>query len=533
MNRTARAFTLSAAAALVLLAAVRPSFAVNPPSITNFTPSGGLPGTKVTITGLHFTSTSAVTFNGAPASFQVDSRTQISATVPANASTGRIRVVTSYGTGASATKFVVSPIAHVVVLYMENHSFDNVFGKMCVKDQRCNGTTTGLLPHGVQIPLAVAKDIVPQVQHNVKGFDIAIHGGRMNGWPRLKGCAETDNNYQCYSQFGPSQIPNLTALARAFAISDNTFESFHAASWASHMDLAASTVDNFYGDDPKPDPLHEPQPGGGCDSFKQMLWTDPVTQDQLEVPSCVPDTFGNGPWRASPVQYVPTIMGNMDQADLSWHLDAALGPADNTPGTGYEWAICPTFWECFDPVNSIQRKNWYAADQVLTDVANGTLPNLSLVVPTAQNSQHNFDSMRMGDNWIGDVVGAIENSVYWQSTAIFITYDDCGCFYDHVPPPNDQFGIRVPMVMVSPYAKAGFTDSKVASVASILAFVEHTFNLTPLTDPGDGGDADAYDFANSFDTTQAPLATVAQHRHRIPAWELNWLRHHPQPEDVT
>ena len=84
--------------------------------------------------------------------------------------------------------------------------------------------------------------------------------------------------------------------------------------------------------------------------------------------------------------------------------------------------------------------------------------------------------MAVGDNWIGQVVSAIETGPDWASTAIFLTWDDCGCFYDHVAPPTG-LGIRVPMIMISPYVKAGTTDSNVASFASVLAFTETVFGL--------------------------------------------------------
>ena len=107
--------------------------------------------------------------------------------------------------------------------------------------------------------------------------------------------------------------------------------------------------------------------------------------------------------------------------------------------------------------------------------------------------------MLIGDNWIGEVVSAIENGPDWYSTAIFITYDDCGCFYDHVPPPAG-LGIRVPMVIVSPYAKAGFTDHNLATNSSILAYAESVFGVEPV----DEQDASAYDFREAFDYGQAP-----------------------------
>ena len=131
--------------------------------------------------------------------------------------------------------------------------------------------------------------------------------------------------------------------------------------------------------------------------------------------------------------------------------------------------------------------------------------------------------MKMGDNWIGQVVQAIENGPQWSSTAIFITYDDCGCFYDHVAPPAG-LGIRVPMVIVSPYAKRGFTDSNIASYASLLAFIEHTFGLQPLSKT----DADAYDFSNSFDFSAPQLTTIPMVTSPETPEDLNYLKEHPR-----
>ena len=90
--------------------------------------------------------------------------------------------------------------------------------------------------------------------------------------------------------------------------------------------------------------------------------------------------------------------------------------------------------------------------------------------------------MLQGDNWIGSVVSAIQHGVQWRSTAIFITYDDCGCFYDHAAPPSG-WGVRVPMVIVSPWAKPGHNDPRRASFSSMLAFTEHIFGLASADQP--------------------------------------------------
>jgi phospholipase C len=112
--------------------------------------------------------------------------------------------------------------------------------------------------------------------------------------------------------------------------------------------------------------------------------------------------------------------------------------------------------------------------------------------------------MLTGDNWINQIVSAIQVSPDWSSTAIFITYDDCGCMYDHVPPPNG-WGVRLPMVIVSPYAKLGFSDSTPTTVAGVLAFAEHVFGLAPLNST----DGSAYDFSRSFCFSGPPRCTPA------------------------
>jgi phospholipase C len=121
-----------------------------------------------------------------------------------------------------------------------------------------------------------------------------------------------------------------------------------------------------------------------------------------------------------------------------------------------------------------------------------------------------------GDNWIGQVMNALQSSSEWSSTAVFITYDDCGCFYDHVPPglnpDGTQQGIRVPMVIASPYARLGFTDSHPATYASILRFTEETFGLAPLS----VNDAFAYDFAAAFDFGQKRLPITVLRTHPVP-----------------
>ena len=361
----------------------------------------------------------------------------------------------------------ISPIRHVVIVYQENHSFDNVLGRLCARTGRCDGATRGTLPDGSRIPLATSPDIVPRVGHQTSAQNAAINGGLMNGFAHVHGC-EAKHDHRCYTQFRHRQIPNLWKLAKSYAMSDQTFQMDSVPSFGAHVELVSATLNGFTGD-PPPDSPGRAASGWGCDSHLDAPWRATPDSEITYEPSCVPwygldpDKYPyGGAYRPTNVQPTDTILDRLDGADLSWKLYTA------EPGNGYLWSICPNYAKC---IYTGRKQNQVDTRDVIDDAKAGSLPNFSVVLPTLAISQHNGDSMKAGDNWIGRVVNAIQNGPDWRSTAIFITYDDCGCFYDHVPPP-DGLGIRTPMVVVSPWARPGFVDSNEASMASLLAFAE-------------------------------------------------------------
>jgi phospholipase C len=416
-----------------------------------------------------------------------------------------------------------SPIKHVVVIYQENHTFDNLLGFWCAQTGHCIGmpptVTLKPLTAGDQpwvVTPSVTPDIVPGLGHDVAAQTAAMDGGLMDGWEYVGGCA-SQTAPACVSGYTPTQVPNATALASSFAISDMTFSEADSPSWGGHLYAVAATTDGFTGDIP-----HCPGTGGwtcgpgwGCDSTKVSPWMDPSTSTLVNEPSCVPDPAlsnpNGGAFAPTPVSYVPTIMDRLDAAALPWKIYATVAPP-NTPNGfkgSYTWSTCPSFAECLD---GPQRANLVPTAQVISDASGGTLPSFSLVLPGSGiaegTSQHNGTSMTVGDNWIGTLISALENGPDWSSTAVFITYDDCGCFYDQVAPgvnpDGSQQGVRVPLLIVSPYAIHGYVDSTPTTFAGILAFVEHTFELAPLN----VNDAGAYAFGNAFNFAQTPLAPV-------------------------
>jgi hypothetical protein len=428
-----------------------------------------------------------------------------------------------------------TPVRHVVILLEENHSFDNVLGPYCAEvdagqrarsglDKDCDGATTGRTTTGQVVPLTSAPDIVPAAKHTPQGQVQDIAGGKMDGFNLDPDCSLVLAN--CYNAYTPttgpcavgSCIPNVVTLADHYALSDRTFELAATPSWLGHLVFATADGDGFEGTIPKryvagPAPK-ACGPGWGCDSGFATPWSP----DHLLVPSCVPDAAGGlGPnWAGYTGPTAPheaTIFDELDHAGLSWRIYGGEGAPVVQHGfgpDGWGWTICPSFAEC---LYSAQRQNLVAAQNVVTDAAAGTLPAFSIVTPTAPNSEHNADAMSQGDDWIGQVVGAIQHGPRWGSTVVFVTWDDCGCFFDHVNPLafGATWGLRVPLLIVSPFAKPGATDSQPTTFAGLLAYAEHVFGLPPLST----ADASAYDYAQDFcyqpsrGCTQAGTAPVS------------------------
>jgi phospholipase C len=193
-----------------------------------------------------------------------------------------------------------------------------------------------------------------------------------------------------------------------------------------------------------------------------------------------------------------TLTDRLDNAALSWHYYAG------EQGTsGYIYSI-------LDEVPHIRFglqwiTNVSPPENFVNDVlVNRTLANFTWITPRAPLSDHPPESLCAGENWTVEIINAIMQSDFWNSTAIFLTWDDWGGYYDHVPPPQlDYFGlgIRVPMIVISPYVKGKTVIDTQYEFASVLTFAEKTFGLAPLTKR----DAQANDMMDAFDFNRIPL----------------------------
>jgi len=144
--------------------------------------------------------------------------------------------------------------------------------------------------------------------------------------------------------------------------------------------------------------------------------------------------------------------------------------------------------------------------QVLTDIANGKLAQVTWIVPAYNNSDHP-GAPPQGPEWVASIVNAIGASPFWNSTTIFISWDDWGGWYDHVPPPQIDamgLGFRVPVIVVGPYVRRGYVSHVTHEASGFLRYTEEVFNLPSLGTR----DAVADDFSDCFDYTQSPTPYI-------------------------
>jgi phospholipase C len=384
------------------------------------------------------------------------------------------------GKATAAERFHRPPgmtrIKHVVIIVKENRTFDNYFGTFPGAD----GATTGVISTGDTIPLGHTPDRTPHdIDHSYQAAVKAIDGGAMDQFDLIAG-GNVNGEFLAYTQLTEQDIPNYFAYARAFTLADAMFSSLTGPSFPNHLYTVGAQSGGAINN-----PANS-QGRWGCDS--------PANSRVQTL-----DDDGNFGKPVYPCFDFDTLADRLEEKGLSWKYYA---PGEGQPGY---------IWSALDAIAHIRLTDLWTQHvvpdtQFEQDALNGDLPAVSWVV-TGAGSEHPPSSSCVGENWTVRQINAIMQGPRWKSTAVFITWDDFGGFYDHVPPPavdNFGFGPRVPLLIISPYARPGFISHTVYEFSSLLRFVEARFRLEPLTDR----DSAANDLLDSFDFTQRPLRRV-------------------------
>jgi phospholipase C len=399
-------------------------------------------------------------------------------------------------------------IQHVVIIVQENRTVDNLFQFL----RGANTQSYGYNSTGQKVALQ-SEDLAARYDlcHAHRCWSTEYNNGKLNGFNN-ESCTGSCPTNPAYAYVPQTQVQPYYTMAETYAFADNTFESDQGPSFPAHQYLVSGTSTVSTGSPNKASGNPLPKGSGGCDSPPSSLVS--VINPYGEQPQSL-ETY--------PCFQRLSLMNEMDSAGVTWKY--------------YQDNLGAGLWHGVDPIYSIwSNKSEMAANvvsppaQVLTDIQNGQLANVVWVTPDSAESDHPDGNNGSGPSWVASIVNAIgESRQYWPNTAIFITWDDWGGFYDHVPPTiynSFELGFRVPLIVVSPYVKSGCVSHVQHEFGSILHFTEEAFDLPSMGTT----DARADDLTDCFDWNHhrsRPYRHIAAKY--SPAYFLR--RRSTQPED--
>jgi phospholipase C len=371
----------------------------------------------------------------------------------------------------------------------------------CVKPFLSTNPISGDLPHGYQSSVA------------------AYDNGKMDGFM----VAENENP-KTMSYYDNKTIPYYWDLAKHYVLADNFYSSVLSYSLPNHWyaiagqapdtsifylmhrppnnnilnqlentstiagDNSGGSNDDNLNEDTNNTTTNSPSVNPNPVSAKSKDQIASLYLEESNITKTVADLFMNNPH------------------NITWKYYDHLVKPDNykvaiNSGRAFE------FWNPFSAKASTYTmqysQHFVNRAQIFTDLSTGNFPQVSWVIPSFPISEHPPASITLGMNWVKEVINAIMSSQYWNSTAIILTWDDYGGFYDHVPPPQiDKYGLgfRMPTLIVSPYARPGYIDHTQYQFESILNFIGWRFNIPSLTHR----DRNANNILNAFDFNQKP-----------------------------
>ncbi|MBI3647728.1 MAG: alkaline phosphatase family protein [Actinobacteria bacterium] len=386
----------------------------------------------------------------------------------------------------------IHKIKHVIVIMQENRSFDSYFGTYPGADgiPMRNGVPTVCVPdptaHSCQRPYHDPRIVNFGGPHRESDSMLEINGGKMDGFVRQ---AET-GRIGCLDPFNPAchapsahpdvmgyhdarEIPNYWTYAQDFVLQDHMFESAPTWSLPAHLYMVSAW-------------------SAGCPS---RITPEGCSSD-LQAPGAGTRRTGlTYPW--TDLTYL------LAEHNVSWGYYVAQGTEpDCVNGAMFckqtqQMAGTPSIWNPLPSFTTVQNDhqlgNIQKASRFFAAARDGSLPQISWVVPNGRDSEHPPASIANGQAWVTSLVNAVMKGPDWSSSAIFLTWDDWGGFYDHMVPPKvdgQGYGIRVPALVISPYARTGYVDHQVLSSDAYLKFIEDDFLGGTRIDPATDGRPD-------------------------------------------
>ena len=391
----------------------------------------------------------------------------------------------------NTSSLMTSPIKHVIIVVQENRSLNTLF----MNYPGAITSTTGQTITGDTVPLTqVNLEDGIDIGHGHLAYVSEYQNGKMNGFNTISyfqpkgGGPATGAGLYPYAYVNPAETAPYWQLAQQYTLGDEMFPTESSGSFTAHQDLIAGG-DSLDANDTLVDfPSTIPW---GCDA-PVGTYTDLLHPDGTI-------TF-DGPF---PCFKYRTIADSLDAANVSWKYYAPK--INSTPALS---DVGGEIWTAFDAISSVRYgPDWNNISSpetnVLSDIQNGNLASVSWVIPDFKNSDHSDSASNTGPSWVTSIVNTVGQSKYWDSTAIVVVWDDWGGWYDPVAPPQLDYvglGFRVPMLVISPYAKHGYVDHHVYEFGSILKYVENNFGLASIGTT----DARSTSIINAFDYSQTP-----------------------------
>ena len=414
----------------------------------------------------------------------------------------------------------INKVNHVVVIYMENHSFDNLYGSFSGANglQNANASNetqvdaTGTpytvlpaipgtptfptnLPNGIfNIDQYVANDVITQdVLHRYYQEQMQIDGGKMDKY------ALYNSNSAGLSQgyYNTSLIPLLT-MAKNYTVCDNFYHSAFGGSFLNHQWLIASASPTF--------PNAPASIVATVDANGNVITDGQVTPDGYVVNTSysvnTPHPAGTAADVLVPNQTNPTIGDRLNDKNVSWAWYS--GGWDNAlagnPDPNFQFHHQPfVYYKNYADGTALKKEHLKDETDFIAAAQAGTLPAVSFVKPLGTYNEHpGYSDVALGENHALELINDVLNGPNGKDVVIILTYDENGGFWDHVAPPVIDTkwgpGTRVPALIISPFAKKGYVDHTQYETVSILSFIEKRWNLTPLA----SRDKNANPLSNAF-----------------------------------